>query len=121
MKKLVIICLVLVGLASCKFLCDAVKIGATGMANFLSGPNQLDCDNPDEMVKDFTEALNNTVLCKKADSAQGTIADIMCPIVDAAVIKFLVPTIPAKYGCHKTVPQTDLNMWLLTACKLLPW
>ncbi len=100
--------------AGCVIQSEAVKLATDTVYS------TLQCDNKEAIYADLDALVSKTGICK-ATYQTGTLADVACPIVSAAVIQFVATNaIPVSWGCPASDAKQKLSAALLAACKMIP-
>jgi len=96
-----------------------VQVSSTFVAN------TLECAHPDAVQADLTKVVSQFGLCKTAQAMQGTaqgpLADTVCPVVAGAVVGWVVSNgIPSSWGCTATAVSNLAVSKLTDVCKKIP-
>jgi len=116
MKILAIITVVLLGiLGGCtkKNLCDAGKKGIDAAAAGIAAA--LECTNVDQIKADLQAPLLEAKICE--ETAQGPIADIVCPLAAKTVVNYAASQVPEKWGCNPEKVKTLVAEKVVESCK----
>lgn len=118
MKFLAIITVVLLGiLGGCnkKNLCDAGKKGIDAAAAGIA--TALECSNVDQIKVDLQAPLLDAKICE--ETAQGPIADIVCPLAAKTVVNYAASQIPEKWGCNPEKVKVFAVEKVIESCKTI--
>lgn len=115
MKVLAIIAVVLLGVFGCtkKNLCDSGKKGIEAAAAGIAAT--LECTNVDQIKADLQAPLLDAKICE--ESAQGPIADIVCPLAAKTIVSYAASQIPPGWGCNPEKVKTFATDKVILTCK----
>ena len=106
---------VLIGATSCKTGCEIEDIATGAITGAIV--SQLQCKNTAEVKKDVKALLDKTGICYQ----QGSIADLICPVLASYVVSELKNQVPADWECSMVDAGTNLVVIITSSCKLLPF
>lgn len=116
MKILAIITAILfVFLSGCekKGLCDLGKKGIEAAASGIA--TTLECTNVDQIKADLLAPFVEAKVCES--TAQGPIADIVCPLAAKTVVNYAASKIPEKWGCNPEKVKVLAADQVIVSCK----
>ena len=119
MKHLLLLTAI-VGLCSCKLLCDGLLPVASAFSDIVSV--ECKCANPDEVRKDILTWVNDKLVCDTTPEGKtGLIASIACPVAGFIVTRMISKKFPETWGCTDAKGCVGKVVALgVSACELLP-
>jgi len=116
MKVLAIFTAVLFGITvGCtkKNLCDTGKKGIDAAAAGIAAT--LECTNVEQIKADLQAPFVEAKICD--ETAQGPIADIVCPLAAKTVVNYAASQVPASWGCNPEKVKTLATDKVVESCK----
>lgn len=118
MKKILVISLTVFLITACKQ-CDDPTGLPMKFSSFVE--DKWECKNHVALEHDVETWFASKNLCQKPPNYYGSVANLVCPLIGAALRFYMVSKVPISWECNPALIGNDAASGIVALCELVPW